>query len=306
MRALIATALLIGGMTTGTMAQQPPPRMTIEPMQAPAEPGAIPLPTAAGSPGSEVWNKFGGLTAVRNVTRPTLTPFLPKPDKATGAAMIVAPGGAFMLLAMDHEGWQVARWLADHGVAAFVLKYRPDPTPASDEGFMQALGQRLADAATGERGRIPVDVAHPSTDDALAAIKLVRGRAAEWKIDPKRVGIVGFSAGAMVALRTAIARDASARPDFIAPIYPPLSPVSVPSDAPPMFVALAADDELFGESDFALVRDWRKAKRPVEFHYYDKGGHGFGMMHKATTSDLWIEQLHAWLKSRGLLGGAAQ
>jgi acetyl esterase/lipase len=280
--------------------------MTIERMPAPVESGAIPLPSAEGSSASEVWNKFGGLAAVRNVTQPTLTPFLPEPAKATGAAVVVAPGGAFMLLAMDHEGWQVARWLADRGIAAFVLKYRPDPTPEPDEEFMAALGQRMAGRTSGERPPIPVEVAHPSTDDALAAIELVRRRSSEWGIEPNRVGIVGFSAGAMIALRTAVVSDATARPDFIGPIYPPLSPVAVPADAPPMFVALAADDDLFGDTDFALIRSWRQAKRPVEFHYYEKGGHGFGMMRMATTSDLWIEQFHAWLKSRGLLDGAAQ
>src|SRR5262245_24719681 len=269
---------------------------------APPERGAIPLPGATGSAAGELWDDMGGMTAVRNVTQPTLTPFLPEAGKATGAAVVVAPGGAFMLLAIDHEGWQVARWLADHGVAAFVLKYRLNSTPADDAAFTDGLNQLLA--RVGSPGAPPVEpqaATHPSTDDALAAIQLVRARASEWKVDPRRVGLLGFSAGAILTERVALYKDAAARPDFVAPIYPPMTAVTVPPDAPPMFTAVSADDPLFGHSGFGLVEAWRSAGRPIEFHYYDGGGHGFGMTHKNTTSDLWIDEFYAWMKARGWL-----
>jgi acetyl esterase/lipase len=298
MRTALTAALLLT-VPMPALAQGLPPARRIA---APAERGAIALSSASGSAQGEQWDDMTGMTLVRNVTQPALTPFLPDPGKATGAAVIVAPGGAFMMLAIDHEGWQVARWLADHGVAAFVLKYRVNPTPADDAAFTDALNQLLARVAS--PGAPPVDpqaATHPSTEDALAAIQLVRARASEWKVDPKRVGLLGFSAGAILTERVALYKEAAARPDFVAPIYPPMTAVTVPSDAPPMFTAVAADDELFGHSGFGLVEAWRKAGRPIEFHYYDGGGHGFGMTRKNTTSDLWIDEFYAWMKARGWL-----
>ena len=271
-------------------------------VQAPLEPpGAILLPATEGSASTEIWDSFGvGNPVVRNVTQPTLTPFLPDPSKATGAAVVVAPGGAFMMLSMQTEGWQVARWLADHGVAAFVLKYRTDTTPVDAQEFRAALHKKFTDAV-GSTGNISIIGEHPSTQDALASLRLIRNRAAEWHVDPTRVGVVGFSAGAMLAIRIALAADATQRPNFAAAIYPPLVGVDVPPDAPPLFVAVASDDPLFGNTDFSLIQAWHKARRPIEFHYYDAGGHGFGMVQKHTTSDLWIDQFYAWMNARSIL-----
>jgi acetyl esterase/lipase len=116
------SALLALSLTSAALGQMPVPT----PAAAPAEPNAIPLygDKTPGSTSTEIWSLNGTWLGVRNVTRPTLTPVLPNPKKATGAAVIVAPGGAFMLLAMGHEGWNVAKALADRGIAAFVLKYR--------------------------------------------------------------------------------------------------------------------------------------------------------------------------------------
>jgi acetyl esterase/lipase len=138
-------------------------------------------------------------------------------------------------------------------------------------------------------------------DDAQTALKLVRSRAAEWGVDPKRVGMIGFSAGAGTTMGTALRNDPAARADFIGIIYGSLRAVQVPQPAPPLFVAIAANDPLLGGGDFGLITSWREAKAPVELHYFERGGHGFGMRKQSLTSDLWADQFYAWMKMRGLL-----
>jgi acetyl esterase/lipase len=273
------------------------------PASAPLEPGALPLyPDQATGPTKEQWVRFGTDLAVRNVTLPTLTPFFPEPGKATGAAVVVAPGGAFMLLAMETEGWAVARALADQGIAAFVLKYRLNETPADEKAFAEYAGARMGEILRlVPEGRMP-DIKEPhATEDALAALRMVRGNAKKWGVDPARVGMIGFSAGAMTALNAGLAPNAADRPAFIAPIYPPMLPVSVPADAPPMFAAIAMDDELFGKQGLGLIESWRHAGRPVEFHAYERGGHGFGLGRPGTTTTLLLEEFTAWLKARGVV-----
>ena len=249
------------------------------PVEAPDEPGAIPLYPDAdeGSAETENWVQFMGRDlAVRNVTRPTLTPFLPDPEKATGAGVIVAPGGAFMLLAMEHEGWAVARSLAKRGIAAFVLKYRIIPTPAdqaeADRMMMQRMMEGIADPT-----QMPTLQYPPSTQDALAALALVEANAAEWGVDPHRLGMIGFSAGAMTTLNAVLEAEPGEGPDFAGYIYGPMAATQVPAAAPPLFAAKAMDDELFPNNGFALVEAWQAAGRPVELHAYERGGHGFGL-----------------------------
>jgi acetyl esterase/lipase len=291
-------------MVMGIAAAAPPPRgpPPAVPAAAPPEPDAIALyPDSKATAASEQWMKFAGDYAVRNVTRPTLTPFLPKAGKATGEAVIVAPGGAFLLLAMDLEGWSVARALADRGITAFVLKYRVNESPADQKEFDAFAGQRFAQimrlAATGE---MAPDAKEPrATEDALAAIKFVRANAKKWGIDPARVGMMGFSAGAMTSLNAALAPNAADRPAYVALVYPPMKPVAVPADAPPMFAAIAVDDEMFGRQGFDLIVSWHKAGRPVELHAYERGGHGFGLGRPGTTSALLLDEFMAWLKLRG-------
>jgi acetyl esterase/lipase len=140
----------------------------------------------------------------------------------------------------------------------------------------------------------------PQIADARAAFALVRARAAQWRVDPTRVGMVGFSAGAMLTMATTLAGN-EAKPAFIGIIYGPLAPVAVPPDAPPMFVALAADDPLFGNGGTGLIDSWRSAHRPVEFHLYEQGGHGFGMYPKPTTSTGWFDAFTRWLAMHGFL-----
>ncbi|TFI57700.1 alpha/beta hydrolase [Sphingomonas parva] len=280
-------------------------RMT--PIAAPQQPGAIPLGTGPlpGAVTPESWHSQYGSVFARNVTVATLTPFLPQPGKATGTAVIVAPGGGFRTLSMENEGWGVARALAARGVAAFVLKYRLNQTPADMAGFEREMAAMFSGAARPARPSPEQAAAAlaPQLADARAAFALVRGRAAEWKIDPQRVGMLGFSAGAMLTMAATL--DGEAKPAFIGDIYGPLSPVTVPADAPPLFVALAADDPLFASQGFGLIESWRAAKRPVEFHFYEQGGHGFGMYPKETTSTGWFDAfarwmaMHGWMKPQG-------
>lgn len=282
---------------------------TMTPIATPAQLDAIelgtgPLPDAKNP---EAWHSQYGSRFARNVTVATLTPFLPDRGKASGAAVIVAPGGGFRTLSMENEGWNVARALAGKGVAAFVLKYRLNQTPAD----MPAFEKSMREMFSGTAPRPPVfepekAIANlgPQIADARAAFALIRKRSAEWRVDPNRIGMVGFSAGAMLTMVTTLAGE-DAKPAFIGNIYGPLAPLTVPADAPPLFIALAADDPFFANSGFGLIDSWRAAKRPVEFHLYEQGGHGFGMYPKETTSTGWFEAFVRWIGMHGMLQPAA-
>jgi acetyl esterase/lipase len=278
-------------------AQEPPKT----PIEAPPEPNAIPLNTGGveGQTAKETWYKQWGDPFVRNVSIATLTPYLPDPAKANGAAVIVAPGGGFRILSMGNEGWEVARALNEKGVAAFVLKYRLRPTAPDWAEFDK--GNPLTAPAPGSAGaaasRSPVAL---PLEDATAAFKLVRARAKEWNVDPNRIGMVGFSAGAGTTMAATL-QSTENKPAFIAPIYGAQVAVEVPPDAPPMFVALAADDPLFGNNEYGLITAWKKAGRPVEFHLYQNGGHGFGLGNPPKTSTGWFPQFILWLESNGML-----
>lgn len=277
-------------------------RMT--PIETPAQPAAIELGTGPlpGATAKESWHSQYGSKFARNVTVATLTPFLPDPAKATGAAVVVAPGGGFRTLSMENEGWDVARALADRGVAAFVLKYRLNPTPADMPGFEKSMREMFSGNARPPRmdPEKAMTAIAPQIADSRAAFALIRRRAGEWHVDPGRVGMVGFSAGAMLTMATALAGE-DAKPAFIGNIYGPLSAVTVPADAPPLFVALAADDPFFAHGGFGLIESWQAAKRPVEFHLYEQGGHGFGMYPKETTSTGWFDAFASWLAMHGYL-----
>lgn len=277
---------------------------TMTQITMPAQPDAIPLGTGPlpDAPAPESWHSQYGSMFARNVTEATLTPFLPAGSKASGAAVIVAPGGGFRTLSMENEGWDVARALAERGVAAFVLKYRLNQTPADLEEFVrraQDAGAAMARAPRPSPDRAASGLA-PQLADAQAAFALVRSRADEWNIDPDRIGMIGFSAGAMLTMITTL-NVPEAAPAFLGDIYGPLSALEVPASAPPLFVALAADDPLFPETDFGLIQSWRAANRPVEFHYYEQGGHGFGMYPKDTTSTGWFGAFVSWLAMHGML-----
>ena len=274
-----------------------------KPIPADDVPGAIALRPPVRKAAPEQWEQmtFGGSSNrnIRNVVNPTLTPVLPDPAKATGVAVIVAPGGGFRGLAIDHEGFQVARWLAERGIAAFVLKYRLVPTPRDATTYMQSVMAEMGKRAPEDTFRDPTPEA---LEDAQAAIRLVRQRSAEWGLAPGKLGFVGFSAGAVTTLGAGLAADPAARPDFIAPIYPPMASRQIPGDAPPMFLAISLDDPLFAAGkQLGLIQSWRDAKRPLEVHLYEKGGHGFGMSGRSAGSALWIDAFHAWMKDRKII-----
>jgi acetyl esterase/lipase len=303
MKKLIVLLAIACASPVAAQSGPPVPDLTATRIDPVVDPAAIPLyPAMKQGAVVERWDRmFDGLKAVRNVTQPTLTPVLPDPAKANGAAVIVIPGGGFKFISMENEGWPVARWLADHGIAAFILKYRTNETP-DDEKAMMAEMMKLF-TGNGPSGPGPeARLSEPrATDDALVALRMVRARSGEWHIDPARVGMIGFSAGAMTALNSVLSPNAADRPDFFGYIYGPMLRVDVPANAPPMFAALALDDPLFGGQGFGIVEGWRAAHRPVELHGYEKGSHGFGMGHSGTTTTLLLDEFQLWLQSGGWL-----
>lgn len=275
---------------------------TIYPLETPAEPNAILLGTGGveNQPASETWFKQWGDPMARNITVASLTPFLPEPGKATGAAVLVAPGGGYRWLSLKNEGWEVAEALAKQGIAAFVLKYRLRPTPESLEGFKESMNQTLAPP--------PASGASPSAapprpasfdlsdqlEDAEAAYAMIVDRAEEWGVDINRLGMIGFSAGAGLTMHSTL-NSKTMKLAFIGPIYGGMGPVEVPENAPPMFNVIATDDFLF-RGQFGVVDSWYKAGIPVEFHLYQNGGHGFGLGNPDRTSNRWFDAFVYWLE----------
>ena len=259
----------------------------------------IPLGTGRTSGPPEQWFLMNGELNVRNVAQATLTPVLPPPGKRTGTAVIVAPGGGFLGLAIGPEGFQIAHDLAAHGIAAFVLKYRVLETPAD----LAVFGREMSAARSGKPSTLrppPDDTPPSSLADAIAAIRLVKARAAEFGVDPDRVGMMGFSAGAFTTLSVVRADQPDARLAFVAPIYGPLRPFAVPVDAPPMFDLIAADDFLF-HLGTGLIESYRTAGRSVEFHMLASGGHGFGIGKPHASTEGWMNLFYNWLGNQGFL-----
>ncbi|WP_026461252.1 alpha/beta hydrolase [Adhaeribacter aquaticus] len=275
---------------------------TVYPLKAPAEPKAIPLGTGGveGQKAPESWFRQWGDPMARNVSTATLTPFLPAPGKATGAAVIVAPGGGFRWLSMDNEGWEVAKALNEKGIAAFVLKYRLNPTPAPLDEFAASMNQpRPAPTASASTTPNATPPSQPQMNlsmqlaDAEAAYAMIHKRAKEWGVDTERLGMIGFSAGAMLTLHATL-NSKTMKLAFIGPVYGAMGPVEVPKNAPPMFNVIATDDFLF-RGQFGVIDSWFKAGRPVEFHLYQNGGHGFGLGNPDRTSNRWFDAFIHWL-----------
>jgi acetyl esterase/lipase len=268
---------------------------TIYPLETPDEPNAIPLGTGGveGQTAPESWFRQWGDPMARNISKATLTPFLPDPAKANGAAVIVAPGGGFRWLSMSNEGWEVAEALAARGIAAFVLKYRLQPTGETLDDLRAAMNRTFAPADGEGRPRpLRFDLSNPQAD-AEAAYALIVTRAKEWGVDTKRLGMIGFSAGAGLTLHCTL-NSKTMKLAFIGPIYGGMGPVEVPKEAPPMFAAIATDDFLF-RGEFGLIKSWHEAGRPVEFHLYQNGGHGFGLGNPDRTSNRWFDAFMHWL-----------
>ena len=274
---------------------------TIYPLDAPEEPNAILLGTGGvdDQPATESWFRQWGDPMARNITTATLTPFLPEPGTANGAAVIVAPGGGFRWLSMGNEGWEVAEALAKQGIAAFVLKYRLIPTPESLDDFTAWMNRpRTAPPPPSDSNQsaparpVQRDLSN-QLEDAEAAYDLIVKRAEEWGVDVDRIGMIGFSAGAGLTMHSTLHSDKMDLA-FIGPIYGGMGPVEVPEDAPPMFNVIASDDFLF-RGQFGVIDSWFKAGIPVEFHLYQNGGHGFGLGNPNRTSNRWFDAFVHWL-----------
>ena len=210
--------------------------------------------------------------------------------------MVVLPGGSFRALAWDVDGLETAQWLAGKGITAFVLKYRVRP-PLKGKSF----GETLEDFARATQARRAFAVA-----DAEQAIRLIRSHAQQYGIAPDRVGIIGFSAGAMATVEVALARDAAVRPNFAVAMYGAALTRETPtSAAPPLFIGAAQDDaELPATNSVEIFQRWTKARRPAELHIYEKGGHGFGFRRHHLPVDNWPTSLEAWLGSHGYMRAA--
>lgn len=294
----ILIVLMLQCFALNTMAQDG----TIYPLEAPKEPNAIPLGTGSvkDQPAPETWFRQWGDPMARNISKATLTPFFPEKGKANGATVIVAPGGGYRWLSMGNEGWEVAEALAKKGITAFVLKYRLFPTPESLTDFTAWMNrprpapQKTDDASKSNSPTPPVQMdLSNQLEDAEAAYALIIKNAKEWGVDPNRIGMIGFSAGAGLTMHATL-HSKTMKLAFIGPIYGGMGPVNVPENAPPMFNVIASDDFLF-KSQFGVIDSWFKAGRPVEFHLYQNGGHGFGLGNPNRTSNRWFEAFMHWL-----------
>jgi lysophospholipase L1-like esterase/acetyl esterase/lipase len=259
--------------------------------------------------GSETWtwseqtstkNMFN-TEVVYNVSEPTLTAYLPTRDLATGTAMIVAPGGAFHTLSINSEGVDVAKWLNSKGIAAFVLKYRVVHSLTNDP--VAELMPKMGDFKKLDEENAPV--VELARHDGLAAMKYVREHAGELDIDPQKIGFIGFSAGGTLAMSVVYTATDETRPNFVAPIYAYAGAIignEIPKAKTPIFVAVAADDQLkLMPHSVDLFNKWFAAKQPAELHVYEKGGHGFGMRKLNLPTDTWYERFGDWLKLQGYL-----
>jgi acetyl esterase/lipase len=290
--------LFVAGMATVGRTADGPASQTIDlwPGAAPGENGTIGEEQAK----TKEVNGAKVVTSLTNVTKPTITVYRPDKDKDTGVAIVVCPGGGYNNLAWDHEGEQVARWLNSIGVTAALLKYRVPRRPETPAG--QPPVQALM--------------------DAQRAISLVRSKADDWGLDPKRIGILGFSAGGHLGAWASTNYDkrsyepidaadkADIRPDFAVLIYPGgvikkgtdqlTSDIRITSQTPPTFLVHATDDP-GNENSVYLYLALKRATVPVEAHFYGSGGHGFGIRPSGKPSATWTRRCEDWLHAQRIL-----
>ena len=265
--------------------------------QVPIWPGVAPDGQAV--PGAETETKG----AVTNVTRPTMTVYAPQRVN-TGAAVIVIPGGGFQILAIDLEGTEVCDWLTSRGITCVLLKYRVPSVP-----YVWQCDCRPHNLTTSV----------PSLEDAQRTLRLVRFHAAEWHIDPHKIGVLGFSAGGYLVAEISTnfkrqlykAVDAadkeSSRPDFAVAIYPGHlttdddmlnKNVPVSHETPPTFLAQAEDDNVDGvDQSLVYYSALKKADVPVEMHLYAHGGHAFGLRRTPLPISDWPRLVEVWLRT---------
>lgn len=258
------------------------------------------------APGSENWTwvekeiKVDIGRIIFDVSSPSLAVY--RPANPNGTAIIVAPGGAFHALAYDHEGVNVAKRLNEKGITAFVLKYRiVYQDPAHPENH---IGTLMSTMNFKKLDSLNAPVIPLALQDGLAAVKYVRQHANEYKIDPTKIGFMGFSAGATLTMSVVYSATDDSLPNFIAPIYPYEKAIigsTVPSATTPIFIACASDDELgFATHSVHIYLKWLEAKQPAELHMFEKGKHGFGTKKQDMPVDSWLDRFTDWLKMHGL------
>ena len=283
---------ILAGLAAAGWAQLAPPAREI-----PLYPGV--------APGSENWNypeRSAGTSdrpQAQNIVRPVLLYYPAEKANAAGTAMIVAPGGGFRTLMMSYEGVDVAKRLNQMGVDAFVLKYR---TTYVDSGAPSSAGGS-GPAATGPQAG--QNVREMAGADGQQAVRLLRQHAAEFGVLPNRIGMIGYSAGGAVLL-SAVYGPADGRPNFAAPVYAAGANSNPPPEgAPPLFIAVAADDQTVGyQGSIDLFSAWRKAGLPAELHIFQTGQHGFGK--KGGGADHYLDRVEEWLKLNGWLTRASK
>jgi len=269
------------------------------------------------APGTEHWTEKeevitnrSGSQSIINVTEPTLTVHLPDPEKATGAAVLVVPGSGMRMLSVD-DNELAAKWLTDHGIAAFVLKHRvlqrtspswpiaPMTPPPPSKMLPPEIEIRNANADPTPGDKDLAEALQAATADAQQSLRLIRSRAAEWGIDPKRVGIMGISAGGGIAVGTVLAEPGDAYPDFFISVYgPALQDVEVPPHAPPLFMAVGQMHWNVTNGLVALFQKWKEAERPAELHIYDMINDRVGLKPRGNPGDMWLDALLAWMQVR--------
>ncbi|WP_088341814.1 alpha/beta hydrolase [Robiginitalea sediminis] len=241
---------------------------------------------------SPIWDN----EVVTNVSTPSLQVFLPAAGTGNGAAVVVAPGGGLYGLSIESEGRQVASWLAEKGFTAFVLKYRLVPTGKDGIQEITTLGTENPRELMAQVARVlPFSIS-----DGQQAVAYVRAHAAEYGLDPGKIGFMGFSAGGAVTMGVGYEASGKTAADFIVPVYPwttayPVAPA--PDNAVPMLVICASDDPLgLAAGSTALYQAWLAAGKTAALHIYSVGGHGFGMKQQGLPSDSWIERFYDWAK----------
>ena len=249
----------------------------------------------------------GTIQTISGVVTPSITVYLPSADKATGTAVILCSGGGLMSHSWGSDVINMARWLNERGIAAIGLKYRTRVMGGAGGPRMGGGGQALSASVT-EFSKITKSNANPDTsesgiknidnaiNDALRAMEIVREHAAEWHIDPDKIGYLGFSAGGGVGIGATVRADAQHRPAFMATIYgPSLIDVEVPENAPKLFIATRGDHHNVAAGLVSLYLDWKRAGANAEMHLYDDGTGPFGPDDPGNTSGTWRESFYRWI-----------
>ena len=245
---------------------------------------------------SDIWQT----QVVTNVSKPRMQVFRPSGELNTGTAVIVAPGGGLYALSITKEGNDVAKWLNDKGITAFVLKYRLVPT--GDDGVGEIMHLSASDPE--KIGEEVAKVIPFSIRDGLNAIAHVRENSSDYGVDPNKIGFMGFSAGGAVTMGVGYNYTQDSKPNFLVPVYPwtDVMPAKPPRpDVPAMLIVCATDDPLgLAKGSVELYSSMLSAQKPVALHMYAKGGHGFGMQPQGLPSDKWIERFYEWAIAQNL------